>query len=363
MPIRPRRVAHLLAGALAASSILTAGALGGTPTARAAATTVDAGGREGHIGVDNGTGAYSSVLRWDQGGNLRPGCDSPPCTYGGSRYEFYPHSSFNTYDPWAMDVGGVHINSGGVGAANLGRITLPSAGVSFGGHTATRLDGDILSATAVPDGRIEVHAFQVETAFPDPERPLPSNGTVKFGAFAAAKNKGKRWTAGVGWPGRYVLFVFDHATGRQVQAYQDLGYGPVPAIDLDAICFGFDVCQYNAGGPSTTAGEFHPTPPTRILDTRLGLGISEAVRTGGGRLADPNPINRRAETANHELKVTGVAGVPESGVSAVLLNVTAVTRPAPATWRSRRRRRTRAARWRSSTTRRRCRWASRRRRT
>ena len=37
----------------------------------------------------------------------------------------------------------------------------------------------------------------------------------------------------------------------------------------------------------------------------------------------------RDETANHDLQVTGVAGIPASGVSAVLLNVTAVGAGAP----------------------------------
>jgi hypothetical protein len=64
--------------------------------------------------------------------------------------------------------------------------------------------------------------------------------------------------------------------------------------------------------------------PVRILDTRTGLGIGNgAVRPGDGRLDEPNPIFRRDETANHELKVTGKNGIPEAGVSAVLLNVTA----------------------------------------
>ena len=110
----------------------------------------------------------------------------------------------------------------------------------------------------------------------------------------------------------------------------DLGFGDTPTIDLDAVCFGFDNCAYLQGGPGTTSGTFHPTPPTRILDTRFGVGITNgAIRSGGGRINTPDPNTRRDETANHELKVTGVGGVPEAGVSAVLLNVTAVVPPGP----------------------------------
>ena len=234
------------------------------------------------------------------------------------------------YTGWDINTGGVHIDSGGVNLFNLGTVTLPQVGVNFGGHIGQRFDGDIVSATAVGDGRVTVNAFQIETVYPDPPRPIPGNGTVKFSSFASTNSRGNRWTAGVGWPGRYILFVTDTVTGREIQAYQDLGFGPVPTIDLDAVCFGFDNCAYLQGGPTTTSGTFHPTPPTRILDTRFGVGITNGpIRSGGGRIDTPDPNTRRDETANHELKVTGVGGVPEAGVSAVLLNVTAVVPPGP----------------------------------
>ncbi len=55
------------------------------------------------------------------------------------------------------------------------------------------------------------------------------------------------------------------------------------------------------------AGEYFPLAPTRILDTRLGTG------------AIPGPIDADAP---FDLKVAGKAGVPETGVLAVALNVT-----------------------------------------
>lgn len=63
-------------------------------------------------------------------------------------------------------------------------------------------------------------------------------------------------------------------------------------------------------GPEAT---FHPLAPTRIVDTRTGLGGSG--RIGGAAALTP--------------KVLGVAGVPTAGVTGVLLNVTA-TEPAGA---------------------------------
>ncbi len=62
-----------------------------------------------------------------------------------------------------------------------------------------------------------------------------------------------------------------------------------------------------------------------MLDTRTATGIPNGpLGPGDGRNSDPNPNNRADTIVNHELKVTDVGGVPTVGVSAVLLNVTAV---------------------------------------
>jgi hypothetical protein len=62
--------------------------------------------------------------------------------------------------------------------------------------------------------------------------------------------------------------------------------------------------------PSYGPGAYHPLFPVRILDTRSGPGTIGKVGPDGTRIVD----------------VTGVGGVPASGVSAVVLNVT-VTEP------------------------------------
>ena len=72
------------------------------------------------------------------------------------------------------------------------------------------------------------------------------------------------------------------------------------AADVDA---GTAVC-------SSAAGSFVPLAPSRLLDTRDGTGAAAAGPVVGGR-----PI---------DLQVTGRGGVPASGVSAVVLNLTAV---------------------------------------
>lgn len=61
---------------------------------------------------------------------------------------------------------------------------------------------------------------------------------------------------------------------------------------------------------------YRPLEPARVLDTRLGLGGVTGPVAAGSTI---------------DLQVTGTAGVPQGGVSAVVLNVT-VTQPAGAGW-------------------------------
>ena len=87
--------------------------------------------------------------------------------------------------------------------------------------------------------------------------------------------------------------------------YVDLSTTATTDLIADAVGY------YLPGAPSVP-GAFVSLPPTRLLDTRVG--------TGG-------PIARvPAGTARH-LQVEGAGGVPATGVSAVVLNVT-VDRPA-----------------------------------
>ena len=168
--------------------------------------------------------------------------------------------------------------------------------------------------------------FQVPYAYPASGPALPrTSGGAEMAAFASTGSRGAAWTAGVTWPGTYTGFFTDTATGDSIQVFLDLHPGQVPTLDLDATCFGFDLCTYTAGGPDASpGGGFHSMSPVRILDTRFGIGIGNGpIRAGDGRINEPNPLIRIDEATNHELKVTGIAGIPEAGVSAVLLNVTA----------------------------------------
>ena len=72
-----------------------------------------------------------------------------------------------------------------------------------------------------------------------------------------------------------------------------------------------DVSGYYRAGAPTVAGAFGSLAPSRLLDTRTGVGAPKAVVAAAGTV---------------HLQVTGRGGVPATGVSAVVLNVT-VTAP------------------------------------
>ncbi|MEW2633957.1 FlgD immunoglobulin-like domain containing protein [Streptomyces sp. NPDC048389] len=64
------------------------------------------------------------------------------------------------------------------------------------------------------------------------------------------------------------------------------------------------------GGAEAVTGTFQPVQPNRVMDTRIGLGVPKAKIGAGQTVA---------------LRVAGTGGVPASGVTAVVMNVTATT--------------------------------------
>jgi len=359
-------VLALIAGATTTVTLLEVSSASATSVPFSLST----GGSDGTIFVDALYGAasctngvYEAGWDWDISGALTgrdqtPTFVTPPATQPGDstaipthgcgavnvlRLELYP--SFNAYDPWTGNYGGANsqLVTTDPQFPNFGLVPVPKVGVTPAGfaYPAFRMTGDIISSTPIPDDRVITDMFQVPCSAPDVcIQPPPSSTGAPVGGFATGKNQGNEWTGSVSWPGRYQVYVKDCPTGWslsnvcsvpsiEVVGFVDISNGNVPTWDLDASCFGILNCQYLAGGPKTATGGFHPLNPTRILDTRTATGIDNgAVRRGDGRLPlDPNPVNRFAETKNHDLKVTGVAGIPAFGVSAVLLNITAVQPP------------------------------------
>ena len=110
----------------------------------------------------------------------------------------------------------------------------------------------------------------------------------------------------VGWSGDY-----GQATAARIVASTDLAFEAGGNL-ISA--------QYSAGrlrritGVGSPGAKYHPLTPARILDSRDG--------TGG--FATPWPAN-----TTRDLKVTGVGGVPATGVGSVVLNVTVTGGTAP----------------------------------
>ncbi len=120
------------------------------------------------------------------------------------------------------------------------------------------------------------------TAFPAGEpRPLASNLNFSIGQT------------------RPNLVVVKLGTGGKVSLYN-----PAGALHLVA-----DVAGWYDTGTATTGGLYNPLTPARVLDTRFGTGAPAATLPANSAL---------------DLQVSGRGGVPTSGVSAVVLNVTAV---------------------------------------
>jgi len=257
------------------------------------------------------------------------------------RIEFYPHDAdgcsgddpeqdcyWEVYDPFDENHGGIaiQIERTADGLPNdLGPVHLATPGDAWGGFPIV---GSVVDAGPVTSGRVSIDAFQIPCSWHETCAPVPTNAQgTSFGAFGTLTTTGDTWSTAIGWPGRYTIFLTDNATGRRIQGFDDLAPGSIPDIDLGAPCFGLDRCVVLSGASevSPPVGTFHPTAPTRVLDTRIGLGIPNgAVRSGDGSASTTNPEIRLDERRNHDLVVTGVGGVPASGVSAVLLNLTAV---------------------------------------
>ncbi|MBS2966226.1 fibronectin type III domain-containing protein [Actinocrinis puniceicyclus] len=149
-----------------------------------------------------------------------------------------------------------------------------------GGVPATGVSAVALNVTVTtPQGGGYLTAYPAGVS-----RPLASNVN-----FIAGQNQAN-------------LVVVRVGTGGQVELYSS---APAQLVA--------DVSGYytTAAAASPSTGLYHALPPSRLLDTRDGTGVpAGAVGTG-------QSIN---------LQVTGVGGVPATGVSAVVLNTT-VTAP------------------------------------
>src|SRR5712691_2144855 len=92
------------------------------------------------------------------------------------------------------------------------------------------------------------------------------------------------------------------SSGGDVTIFNSLGSADA-VVDLQG--------YFAAPSGGSTAGQFTPVAPARITDTRAGSG-------------QPNAGSTLAAGTTLPVQVTGLGGIPSTGVSAVVLNVTAV---------------------------------------
>src|SRR5712691_7225737 len=92
------------------------------------------------------------------------------------------------------------------------------------------------------------------------------------------------------------------SSGGDVTIFNSLGSADA-VVDLEG--------YFAAPSGGSTAGQFTPVAPARITDTRAGSG-------------QPNAGSTLAAGTTLPVQVTGLGGIPSTGVSAVVLNVTAV---------------------------------------
>lgn len=176
------------------------------------------------------------------------------------------------------------VDGAGRPAAPLGPAgTLDLVVVGRGGVPATGVDAVVLNVTAVNPS-----AASFVTVWPTGgPRPVASNLNTE---------------PGVTQPNLVVAKVGD---GGRVSFYNQVG-----VVDVLA-----DVAGY-----FPTGGSFVPLTPARLLETRPG----EPVAPGGTNRGGPIGVDESIE-----FPVLGIGGVPSAGVSAVVLNVTAIRAGSP----------------------------------
>ena len=232
------------------------------------------------------------------------------CTADQVRMEAYFRGPTKPYDP-LLENGAIAVRiSPSPSSQNVGQLSFPVSGQAGTGHFIAKL----LSRAPITNERVHLDIFEITGQH------LSSTGYA-MDAFSSGTSRGDVMRSGPLWNGQYLAFVEDRVAGTKAVGFVEVNGDTATELDLDMTCFGIDNCQF-IGAVADSPGAFHPLSPTRIVDTRRGLGIAQAVQPGDGRNRDPDPTTRADSTENHQFIVGGAGGVPKLGVSAVLLNVT-----------------------------------------
>ncbi|MGW4162181.1 hypothetical protein [Streptomyces sp. NPDC004788] len=182
----------------------------------------------------------------------------------------------------------IHVKKTGVTAQPLARLQHTVEPLTFTGSGV-----EPAPATWSPVWRFskQVGAWTLRVAKGDGESVRTFTGTSGTGAAVRVK-----------WDGK-------DSRGRAVENGQyrwELTARPLDGIGNAQVFW--DVFDVKGSSLTTLPGTFSPVTPTRLLDTRSGLGAPKAKIGPNGTVL---------------LKVAGTAGVPTEGLTSVVLNVTA----------------------------------------
>ena len=290
-------------------------------------TGADAGWTFSHNDVYNGTaspfagcadptasnGNISADPRLGADGST-PAADSPVIDAGDNAAPVLPATDVN---------GAPRISDGdasGVATVDMGAVELPPATVAGDRYHP-------LTPARVLDTRIGVGAPVGKLGAGTPmvlqvtgQGGVPATGVSAVALHVAvteptAPSWLAAWPAGGPWPG---VANLNFIAGQTVSNLVVVKVGAGGAVDLLNSVGATHVVADVAGwyGPGATGARYFGLTPSRVLDTRIGTGAPVGRLPTGGSLA---------------LQVTGHGGVPFAGVSAVVLNVTAVG-PASLGW-------------------------------
>lgn len=177
----------------------------------------------------------------------------------------------------------------------------------FNPTTPTRLF-DTRTATA-PSGKIPANGtISVAVAG---QAGVPSSGVtaVALNVTATQASAGgyvTAYPAGLNRPTVSNINLTANATAPNMVIVPLGGNGAIEFFSSGGTHLLADVLGYFSASTASTSGRMVPVSPTRVFDTRTAAAPSGAL-PGGGEIS---------------VDMTGVAGVPASGVSAVILNVT-----------------------------------------
>jgi hypothetical protein len=193
-----------------------------------------------------------------------------------------------------VDLGWLHGASGEYTPLTPGRVLDTRSGLGGASRLGSRATArvQISGRGGVPESGVEAIVLNATAADPSADTYL----TIWPSGDARPEISSLNLVAGLT---RANLVTVALGDGGRLDMYNDRG-----AVDVL-----FDVVGYYATASGNPGSRYRPVSPQRTLDTRSGLGSLATAPVGSGQTL--------------EFKVTGSAGVPETGVTAVILNVTA----------------------------------------